>query len=251
MSNEHEAAKKLAQAIDVMADRIHEAFKLEAERMRPAFDAMTEVIRKRDAQIAEAGIEIMAKWTRDEDKVARLRSRIVGLYRALRENQQAAAMDLTAADLTQQVAASMLEQLRAELGNALRMGAQYRESAAALDADNERLESAIRWALGQDGKFLDRPFWKGSHWWRSELRRRARMDDSLRPAAESVAEPVAEPVAEKASDLGAQVVRVLEANGVDPHCATAREIQAAMDAVGLIGQEAVGPNPAGPSGGRP
>lgn len=56
------------------------------------------------------------------------------------------------------------------------------------------------------------------------------------------------PTAARPFDFAAQIVRVLEANGVDPSRATAREIQAAMDAVGLIGQVTVGPNPAGPDG---
>ena len=40
-------------------------------------------------------------------------------------------------------------------------------------ADAERYESAIRWALGEGGEFPPREEVQGRYWWRTELRRRA------------------------------------------------------------------------------
>jgi hypothetical protein len=39
--------------------------------------------------------------------------------------------------------------------------------------DTKRLHDAIRWALGEEGTFAERPPGKGAFWWRTELRRRA------------------------------------------------------------------------------
>lgn len=37
----------------------------------------------------------------------------------------------------------------------------------------EKLESVIRWALGEEGDFPNRPEGAGLYWWRDELRKRA------------------------------------------------------------------------------
>lgn len=49
---------------------------------------------------------------------------------------------------------------------------------AFLEAENERLVSAIRWALGEEGEFPPDPAresgkWRQPYYWRTELRRRA------------------------------------------------------------------------------
>ncbi len=83
---------------------------------------------------------------RERDKVARLHSRIVGLYRALQEAQEQATTWRGAARengqdavALEQSAGTMIGQLRAELGNALRIGAQYREAAEQLQASLDKL----------------------------------------------------------------------------------------------------------------
>lgn len=38
-----------------------------------------------------------------------------------------------------------------------------------------RLRRAVRWALGENGDFAQRPDGAGAYWWRTELRRRAGM----------------------------------------------------------------------------
>jgi hypothetical protein len=83
---------------------------------------------------------------RERDKVARLRSRILGLYRALQEAQDQATTWRGAARengqdavALEQSAGTMIGQLRSELGNALRIGAQYREAAEQLQASLDKL----------------------------------------------------------------------------------------------------------------
>jgi len=153
-SSSREAAMKLAQAIDVMAERMHDAFKTEADRLRPIVETLGESMRRRDARIADAGIEVATTRTREADKVARLRSRIVGLLAALRESQEQARMNYATAEahcrgLSTHVAAAeergalaaeeRIRGLRAELGNALRIGTQYREAAEQLQASLDKL----------------------------------------------------------------------------------------------------------------
>jgi hypothetical protein len=38
-----------------------------------------------------------------------------------------------------------------------------------------RLRRAVRWALGENGNFAQRPPGAGAYWWRAELRRRSGM----------------------------------------------------------------------------
>lgn len=42
-----------------------------------------------------------------------------------------------------------------------------------LERRMKKLESAIRWALGEKGDFPQRQDGQGAYWWRTELRRRA------------------------------------------------------------------------------
>lgn len=42
-----------------------------------------------------------------------------------------------------------------------------------LAIENEKLRSAIEWALGVNGHFGPKPKGKGNYWWRTELRNRA------------------------------------------------------------------------------
>jgi hypothetical protein len=273
MSATHDATQKLIAAIDAMTNSVAEVCVTLTRAQHLAQDVQGQQ-RARDAQIADAGIEVATARTREADKVARLRSRIVGLYRALRENQVAAVMDLTAADLTQQMAGTMVGQLRAELGNALRIGTQYREAAEQLQASLDKLHGhkfservhgvlVARAAQAEErAKRLEEIADQALDGW-AELEEvavangignysdhPAKIHD-LRVKLHGIPTPPAEPMAEDEPDLGAQLVRVLEANGVDPHRALPREIQAAMDAVGMIGQVDVGRNPSGPSGERP
>ena len=44
-----------------------------------------------------------------------------------------------------------------------------------LAAELNRLHDVIRWALGENGDFAQRPEGKGAYWWRTELRRRANL----------------------------------------------------------------------------
>jgi hypothetical protein len=37
----------------------------------------------------------------------------------------------------------------------------------------ERLDEAVKWALGENGDFAQRPEGAGAYWWRTELRKRA------------------------------------------------------------------------------
>ena len=37
----------------------------------------------------------------------------------------------------------------------------------------EKLDAAIKWALGENGDFAQRPEGAGAYWWRTELRKRA------------------------------------------------------------------------------
>lgn len=42
----------------------------------------------------------------------------------------------------------------------------------------ERLESSVRWALGESGDFRSRKDGEGAYWWRTELRKRAELKEA-------------------------------------------------------------------------
>lgn len=41
----------------------------------------------------------------------------------------------------------------------------------------EKCEAALRWALGEIGDFPERRFGQPAYWWRTELRKRAALED--------------------------------------------------------------------------
>lgn len=60
---------------------------------------------------------------------------------------------------------------------------QQADENARLRARVERLEGAIRWALGEEGEWDEEPppiagKWRRRYWWRSELRERAALKES-------------------------------------------------------------------------
>jgi hypothetical protein len=153
MSATHDATQKLIAAIDAMTNSVAEVCVTLTRAQHLAQDVQGQQ-RARDAQIADAGIEVATARTREADKVARLRSRIFGLLAALRESQEQARMNYATAEahcrgLSTHVAAAeergalaaeeRIRGLRAELGNALRIGTQYRESAEQLQASLDKL----------------------------------------------------------------------------------------------------------------
>ena len=58
------------------------------------------------------------------------------------------------------------------------LSARLEREKADLQAEVERLRAAIRWALGEEGTFAERLADGPMYWWRTELRKRAALEQS-------------------------------------------------------------------------
>ena len=82
-------------------------------------------------------------------------------------------------------ALARIAELEAERAVLMREIGKHAEARGEMEAENARLASAIRWALGEGDDFRPREPGEGGYWWRHELRDRAVLANESGPPPRS------------------------------------------------------------------